>query len=168
MIIRRTDYGDLPAVMEIINAAKRFFRENGIDQWQRGTPNEEMIKEDIKNGESYVAEIDGKVCATVMISLRGEPTYRVINNGKWLNDGSYGVLHRIAVSPDCKKSGIATAFVKKAEEITREAGFLSLRADTHNDNKPMRGMLTKNGFTLCGGITLADGSSRWGFEKIIE
>ena len=30
------------------------FKENGIDQWQNGTPNEEMLLKDIKNGESYV------------------------------------------------------------------------------------------------------------------
>jgi len=167
MEIRKATFSDLTEIMNIINAAKKFFRENNIDQWQHGTPNEEMIKEDIENGESYVVVIDGKVTATAMISLREEPTYKVITNGEWKNKDKYCVIHRVAVSPECKKGGLASALVLKAVEIAENAGRKSVRADTHNDNKPMRGMLTKNGFVACGNITLADGSPRIGYEKII-
>lgn len=41
MILRQTKLEDISRVMEIINQAKCYFKENGIDQWQDGYPNEE-------------------------------------------------------------------------------------------------------------------------------
>lgn len=168
MEIRKGEKKDVPGIMAIINAAKSFFRENGIDQWQKGTPDEKMVENDIKNGESYVVADGDKVLATCMISLRGEPTYGKLYNGKWLSDGSYGVIHRVAVAPGSKKSGLASFMIKQAEIITLSAGFTSLRADTHENNVPMRNMLEKNGFVYCGGIILSDGSPRRAYEKILN
>ena len=168
MIIRKGENRDIDRIVSILDAAKRFFRENGIDQWQNGTPNRETVENDIKNGESYVAEENGEILACAMISLRGEPTYAKIYSGKWLSSLPYGVIHRVAVRPDVKKSGFATALVKEAERITLNAGYSSLRIDTHRDNTPMRKMIEKNGFVFCGGIFLADGSPRMAFEKILK
>ena len=53
MKIRNSLSNDVSFIMEIINAAKKFFKENGIDQWQNGNPNAEILSNDIKNGESY-------------------------------------------------------------------------------------------------------------------
>ena len=50
MILRKTKTTDIPRVMEIINQAKQYFKENDIDQWQDGYPNNMTIQEDIKNG----------------------------------------------------------------------------------------------------------------------
>ena len=54
MILRQTKLEDISRVMEIINQAKCYFKENGIDQWQDGYPNEETIKKDIEKNEAYV------------------------------------------------------------------------------------------------------------------
>lgn len=168
MEIRNSTEKDIPAIMEIIDSAKVYFFENGIDQWQNGSPNAEIIKNDIKNNESYVICEAGKVLATAMISMRGEPTYGTISGGKWLWDGQYGVIHRVAVSPASKKTGLASALVDYAADLTRQSGFLTLRADTHDDNIPMQRMLAKNGFVFCGNIVLADGSPRRAYEKILN
>ena len=169
MIIRKATECDIPAMMQIIDAAKKFFRENGIDQWQNGNPNADVLLNDIKNGESYIVVNEaGEVCATAMVSLRIEPTYSEIFDGKWLNNGSYGVIHRVAVSPDAKKSGLASMLVSFAEQQTRSAGFSSLRADTHDDNIPMQKMLSKNGFVYCGNIFLSDGAPRRAYEKLLN
>ncbi|MBQ1862325.1 MAG: GNAT family N-acetyltransferase [Clostridia bacterium] len=168
MIIRKGEMRDIPEIMSIINSAKKFFRENGIDQWQNGVPNEETIVNDIKNGENYIVEDDGAVVATAMISLRGEPTYRRIYSGKWLCSGKYGVIHRVAVLPRQKRSGLASMLVEKAKKITLDAGYASLRIDTHENNLPMRKMIEKNGFVFCGTVFLADGSPRRAYEIILE
>ena len=155
-------------MMEILNAAKKFFKENGIDQWQNGNPNADVLLNDIKNGESFVVVDDEDcICATAMISMRGEPTYADIFDGKWLNNDKYGVIHRVAVSPSAKKSGLASMLVSYAEQQTRAAGFFSLRVDTHDDNIPMQKMIAKNGFAYCGNIFLSDGTPRRAYEKIL-
>ena len=44
--------------------------------------------------------------------------------------------------------------------------MLSIRIDTHEDNKPMRRFLEKCGFKFCGIIYLEDGSKRLAYEKL--
>lgn len=39
MKIRAAGLSDLPAIMEIINEARRNLKEQGINQWQRSYPN---------------------------------------------------------------------------------------------------------------------------------
>ena len=43
MKLRHTTINDLPEVIEIINQAKLYFKNEGIDQWQDGYPNEDSI-----------------------------------------------------------------------------------------------------------------------------
>ena len=168
MKIRSATEKDISFMMEIINAAKKFFKENGIDQWQNGNPNSDVLLNDIKNGESFVVvDENDSICATAMISMRGEPTYNEIFDGKWINNSQFGVIHRVAVSPSAKKSGLASMLVSYAERQTRAAGFSSLRADTHDDNIPMQKMLEKNGFVYCGNIFLSDGAPRRAYEKML-
>ena len=167
MELRKTEPTDVERIMQIIDAAKISLRERGVNQWQGGTPNAEMIKADIENGESYVVVENGKVTATCMISFAGEPTYAKIIDGKWLADGDYGVLHRVAVAEDQKRKGMASFMFKQAMLLCEEKGIPSLRVDTHRDNIPMRTALEHNGFTHCGTIFLANGAERVAYEKII-
>ena len=63
MEFRKTNINDLPEVMKIIKEAQSYFKEQGIDQWQNNYPNEEVIKNDIKNNHSYVLVKDGKIAS---------------------------------------------------------------------------------------------------------
>lgn len=56
-------------VMTIIRMAQQSFRDQGVDQWQDGYPNEEVILEDIRKGQSYVAEEKGIILGTAVISF---------------------------------------------------------------------------------------------------
>ena len=69
LILCPTRESDLPAVMQIIAAAQADFCERGIDQWQNGYPNEQVIRGDMARGESYVAMRGDQVVATVMITF---------------------------------------------------------------------------------------------------
>ena len=84
--------------------------------------------------------------------------YRVIEDGAWLADGPYGVVHRIASAPGTR--GAATYCLNWAF-----ARCGNLRIDTHADNAPMQGLLRKLGFARCGRIYIADGSPREAFQK---
>ena len=168
MLLRKTEYADIDSIMQIIGAAKIKMRESGINQWQSGTPNREMIETDVKNGESYVVTENGRVTATAMISFAGEPTYVDIYDGQWLTDCDYCVLHRVAVADDQKRKGMASFMFKQAMKLCEQNGVPSLRVDTHRDNIPMRTALEHNGFTHCGTIFLANGAERVAYEKLIQ
>ena len=116
MKLRHTTINDLPEVIEIINQAKLYFKNEGIDQWQDGYPNEDSIINDIDQNEAYVLEDNGKILATTMISSNIEPTYNYIE-GNWLQNDKYMVIHRIAIHNDQKGKGLAKIIIDEALKL---------------------------------------------------
>lgn len=159
---------DLNAIMELIADAQSLFREQGIDQWQDGYPTLELISSDISNNRNYLIEYNGIAVATAVISFEGEPTYAEIEGRGWLNDNPYAVVHRVAVSNKYKRKGIAKEILYFTEELCAERGVADIRIDTHRDNKAMRSLLKKMGYTHCGRITLLSGAYREAYQKMLN
>lgn len=167
MEFRRTTEKDIDGVMEIISQSQQYFKEQGIDQWQNGYPNKEVIKNDISNENSYVLLKDNKILATTVISFDGEETYNKIYDGKWLSNEDYAVIHRVAVDTNHKGLGLAGKIIDEAKKKCSERGIKSIKVDTHEDNESMQRLLLKNGFEYCGVIYLEDGAKRIAFEKML-
>ena len=161
MILRPTKIEDISRVIDIINQAKTYFKnndidihqilevirdaqksmcDNGIDQWQDGYPNEETIEKDIENNEAYVLEEDGVILGTCMVTIHGEPAYNRIE-------------------------GLASTILDQV--VAMYPDYHSVRMDTHHDNLSMQSFLTKYGFKYCGEITLKSGALRRAYEKRI-
>ncbi|MGV9003816.1 GNAT family N-acetyltransferase [Flavobacterium sp.] len=159
----------LGIVLEIIGCAQKYLALQGINQWQNGYPNEAVLLDDMDREESYLVRNDAhQIIATAMFSIRGEPTYGVID-GKWLTDATavYGVLHRMAVHDDYRGAGAAQFIFGHCEAYLKENNIESMRIDTHLDNKGMQQLLEKMGYRMCGKIGLADGSMRLAYEKLL-
>ena len=89
-----------------------------------------------------------------------EPTYRHIEDGTWLDDSPYGVVHRLASDGSVKGVG---AFC--IDWAFRQCGHL--RIDTHGDNIVMQNLLAKLGFARRGTIYVEeDEFPRIAYEKI--
>lgn len=168
MNFRKTELKDIKKVMEIFSEARKRIAELGINQWQDGYPQEEIIREDIEKMRSYVGEIDGEVVATVMLMTDNEPTYDVIYNGKWAVDGEYLTIHRIALDGNLCGTGAAKKVMDFAEEKAKIHGMKSIRVDTHEGNIPMRKNLEKNGYRYCGIIHLKNGDERVAYQKEVQ
>lgn len=169
MEIRLAEKTELPRIMEIIHQAQEYFRSAGIDQWQNNYPNERAILEDMEYKESYVLVEDGRIVGTFMASFRGEPTYEKIYDGKWLTDGPYAVIHRIAMDNQVKGRNYGGQVVQFMVDLclAQNPPVYSLRGDTHQDNKSMQRLFAKNGYQHCGTTFLADGAKRLAFEKLL-
>lgn len=167
MEFRKTLEKDVDSVMEIIKQSQQYFKEQGIDQWQNGYPNSDVIKNDISNDHSFVLLKDKKIVATTALSFDGEETYNEIYEGKWLSNEDYAVIHRIAVDTSHKGSGLAGDIIKEVEKKCSGNGIKSIKVDTHEENKSMQKLLLKNGFDYCGVIYLEDGDKRIAFEKLL-
>ena len=89
--------------------------------------------------------------------LGDDPTYAYIEDGQWPNSKPYGTIHRIGT--DGTIHGAVKAARDYALQFTDE-----VRADTHEDNKPMQHTLAKNGFVRCGVIYLEDGAPRIAYQ----
>ena len=170
--IRKTDRADLSALMKLFDEARMTIRALGINQWQNGYPNPEVISEDMEKEQSYVVTAEKKVVATFAMLTDGEPTYDVIFGGAWhISDAArtdYIALHRVAIAVACRGQGISTRIIRYAEACARALGRRSIRIDTHEGNLPMRRMLEKHGFTHCGTILLENCDPRVAYEYLIE
>ena len=170
-MIRKTKLEDIPEIMKIIRDAQTSMKLLGISQWQNGYPNEISFAKDIAAGISHVYVENGEIVATAAIFCAPEPDYANIYEGEWKTNGDYGVVHRIAVKKQAKRAGYAAKMIGYAEEMTRQAGYGSIRMDTHEGNIPMRTFLKKQGFEECGIIYLSNegcvDNKRVAYEKII-
>lgn len=162
MTIRPTEPGDLKTVMDIYDIARRFMRACGnTTQWVNGYPSEEYITGEIESGHSFVClDEDSEIVGTFCLILGDDPTYTRIDDGAWLNDAPYGVIHRMASSG--KRKGVAAECVKWCFGRCN-----NIRVDTHRDNQVMRSFLEKQGFYQCGIIYVADGTERIAYQKSI-
>ena len=184
MNFRKSTFDDIDRILEIIEKAKAELKKMGLDQWQKGYPNREVIESDVKKGISYVLEetaennensgekVSGKIVGTIVLSPEREEPYSKIE-GKWItDDDDYMVVHRMAVDSDVKNKGLATKILEFSEGVCIENKILSLKADTHENNESMKRLLAKNGFSFCGLIYLDRepdlGAKRTAYEKIIK
>jgi hypothetical protein len=157
--------------------------DGNTEQWSApGFPPPALILHDIERGGGFVIEISPRdpsglgrkdeesvipsgagggveksIVAYFALLPSPEPTYNVID-GAWLTDEPYGVIHRMASYPDTH--GVFAAIMDFAA-----ARYAHLRIDTHHDNRIMRYLIEKHGFTYCGIIWLPDGTERLAYER---
>ena len=90
-MIRKAEKGDLPRIYEIYETARQFMRENGNHaQWGAGDRPEELLEDDISQGNLYVLEdavADEAIIHAVFAFIEGEdPVYLKIEQGSWMVD----------------------------------------------------------------------------------
>jgi GNAT superfamily N-acetyltransferase len=162
---RKAKQTDSERIWQIIIQAKEQMRKLNSRQWQDGYPAIENITGDIENGYGYVLCRKSGVIAYAAVVFDGESAYTDIQ-GKWLTDLPYVVVHRLAVADEMKHQGIATMFMQKVEELSRQKGIQSFRVDTNFDNHYMQKILYSLNFTYCGEI-FYDQNQRRAYEKAI-
>lgn len=164
MKIRKSTELDFNRMMEIYAYAREFMvRTGNPNQWgPTNWPPESLIHNDISEGNSYVCVNDDDRVIGTFFYIYGkgiEPTYNDIEDGDWIDDSAYGVVHRIA--SDGSEKGIGSFCINWAYE---QCGHL--RIDTHGDNKVMQGLVEKLGFIHCGTIYVdEDEYPRLAYEK---
>lgn len=178
MVIKKEGYmiylakvEDLYLIMELIREAQQFLKDNNIPQWQNNYPNQETIKEDLKNKTLYLYWMEGIVAGMINISLKKDPQYAIIYDGAWLSNKDYAVIHRLAIKREFANLGIAQKLLIFSEELAKRNNIYSIKIDTHYLNKPMNSLLIKMGYYHCGTIELANHDQsdyhRLAYEKLL-
>ena len=163
MEIRKATVEDLDVIMGIYQEARAFMVQTGNPrQWaSKNWPPKWLVERDIEQRKCHVCQ-DGEETIAVFFYEYGtdiDPTYRTIEDGQWLDNGPYGVVHRIAAR---KGRGAGKFCIRWAYE---QCGHL--RIDTHGDNRVMQKVLRELGFTYCGIIHITDDNDpRLAYEKI--
>ena len=164
MQIRKATENDFERIMEIYAIARAFMAEHGNpNQWgPTNWPPEQLIHNDIERGKCHVCECDGRILGVFYYDYGPdiEPTYTYIEDGTWLDDSPYGIVHRIASDGSVK--GVGSTCIEWAYQ---QCGHL--RIDTHGDNAVMQRLLEKLGFKHCGTIYVEeDDYPRLAFERV--
>ena len=149
--IRSAVIADLPAICDLFAKSRQTMKEQGIDQWQDGYPFSTDIEEDMKLDQAYVLVKESTVVGYFAYTSGKEEVYEKITEGAFREDGyRYSSVHRVAVSPELRGHGLGGRVFDYAAKLAHIDHALSLRCDTHEDNKPMRSLLGKCGFQYCG------------------
>lgn len=163
-------YEQIDRMCEITEEAKKQLKNLGLDQWQKGYPSREVWLQDVEDGCTYLAVEGEEIMGIFAFQTTPDPSYGEID-GKWLTDGEYASMHRVCVADGCKGKGVAGQMFAQGFKMAKEAGFPSMRIDTHPGNIPMQRALQKAGFTPCGNIHLVggceNGDLRIAFEKVL-
>ena len=169
MKLVRSTLSDVPIIMGFIHDAQLYLASLNIDQWQDGYPDDEKIKLDISNSDSYIVIDDTEtIIGTTVFTTKKESAYKSIQ-GEWITNenAEYGVIHRLAVGEKYRKLGLARFVFKECHKRLKERNIGSLRIDTHEGNKGMQHLLKDLGYVYCGIILLESGDERLAFEKVL-
>ncbi|SDG57316.1 GNAT family N-acetyltransferase [Epilithonimonas hungarica] len=160
MEIRKSTPEDINEIMDCINTARQLMRESGNTvQWTNGYPSKELMLESVEKDYNFLIINDDEVVATFDFIIGDDPNYSLIENGAWLNDEKYGVVHRLASNGKAK--GVAQFCFEWCFQL-----FPNIRIDTHETNVAMQKVLERLGYQKCGIIYVADGTPRLAYQKI--
>ncbi|GLB46029.1 N-acetyltransferase [Philodulcilactobacillus myokoensis] len=172
--LRKATEKDLPSILDIIDSAKKYLKEQNIDQWQTGYPHEDDIKEDIKNGVNYVLIVGNQVAGTATLGQGLDLSYLKIKDGQWENprNSHYTAIHRVAISNNFRGKKLSQKMMSGMITISLVLGYRDIRIDTHPDNKGMQHVITSNGFEKRGIVKTADGDQhdplRYAYQLVID
>ena len=163
LYIRKALPQDLPTIRRIYHSAQERMIQNGNpNQWGRSFPPEELMRQDIAGGQSFLLCSDtGTVHGVFALCSGEESSYQVIENGHWLNDAPYMTLHRVASDGICH--GLFPQMAAYAKSLCS-----SLRIDTHQSNYIMQKQIERAGFQRCGIIYVRDGSPRIAYQWVAD
>ena len=161
LTIRKGRLSDISAILTVYDASRRYMRATGNPtQWADGYPTIADVEADMAAGNCYVGTLDGEIVMAFAFIIGDDPTYRIIEQGAWLNNRPYGTIHRLGSNG--RMSGVLAACVEFCF-----GKIDNLRLDTHADNTPMLTAAGRLGFVRCGIIYCRDGSPRIAFQKTL-
>lgn len=154
--VRLSKVDDIDDMLDVFAHGRSIQHKSGnYHQWASTYPDTKLIKDDISKGISYVFVDNNKIYGSFMFLDGHDPSYDYIEDGKWLNEEPYGVIHRIA-SNETHKAVLHAAIDYAKKSLLKNHNKINLRIDTHKDNVIMKHLLEKERFKYVG-IVYIDG-----------
>ena len=120
-------------------------------------PSEDSVRNQTRDGGQYLCLEDGKIVGAFVLNTDPEGSYW---KGRWekeLAEGSYLVVHALAVDPERQREGIASQVVWYCIGQAREGGYQAVRLDVVPGNDPAKALYEKHGFRYAGDADLDRG-----------
>lgn len=152
MIIRLATLNDVPAIMQLVTDVVPVMQASGNFQWDSTYPNARVFGNDIALNQLWVADVEGQIGGVIAITTDQDPEYAEVG---WDITKTAIVTHRLAVSINHRRQGIAEALLKQAEIVAQNRNIKILRIDTNSNNKATRMLFPKLGYEFAGEISLS-------------
>lgn len=147
-MIRKAILADIKEIMNIIKETIVEMRAYGNTQWDDHYPREEDFLTDIQKGDLYVSERAGNLVGFACINKVEPAEY---NGLPWSSAQQETIIiHRMAVSPSYRRSGIGTELMTFAEEFALKNKIAYLKTDTYSINTKMKALFIKCGYKYVG------------------
>ncbi|CAM3126433.1 GNAT family N-acetyltransferase [Leuconostoc rapi] len=170
--MRQAQNSDLAAIDTIIENARFYLKQQEINQWQLGYPNQETILRDLEKKYGYVLIVDNQVAGYVAIIMGEDPVYTKIESGQWLNQSAdYVAIHRFALSHLYRGQKLAQRFMTAILTYFFDKDVIDFRIDTHPENMPMQAVIKGNGFVKRGIVYIDEGDTkqvRWAYQLFLN
>jgi ribosomal-protein-alanine acetyltransferase len=127
VIVRPATSDDVDAVVELELTCL------GVDAWSRGLV-EQGVADALPTVSYLVAEVDGRVVAHAVASAAGDDAE----------------LQRIAVTPECRRGGVASALLAEVERRSALEGATRLLLEVREDNLAAQAFYGARGFVEVG------------------
>ncbi|MBW8683337.1 GNAT family N-acetyltransferase [Chitinophaga rhizophila] len=163
---RKAVAADEARIWEILQQAISRRKADGSKQWQDGYPNPEVVRNDVETGVGFVLTDGDTIVGYAAVLINDEPTYADIE-GKWLTNGDFVVVHRVAVSEQHVGKGLSGKMMEAVEAYAIENNVFSVKVDTNFDNPAMMRIFEKLGYQYCGEVYFR-GSARRAYEKVLS
>ena len=143
---------DVDEVMELVRRVVPLMRTSGNFQWDETYPNAAVFAHDVEMGQLWLAEIDDHIAGVAAITTDQAPENAQVG---WDPSEMAVVVHRLAVDPAFRGTGVAAGLMWQAEIVAAEREIRVLRVDTNTKNEAMQKLLPKLGYLSAGEITLS-------------
>ena len=166
MIIRKAKHNELNQIMQAYKSCVKGMIDLGIDQWDESYPNRNIIRNDLREQNYYVAILDQEIVAGIKIDQAQDPSYLEMD---WHDkSNNFVVVHRLCSKTKVWNKGIGKKMMEFAELVAKERGCSSIRLDTYINNPKAIAFHQKIGYNKLGSINLKpDKDIYYCFEKII-
>ena len=162
MKIRKGNLEDIKEIIKIIKDAIIDMESEGIDQWDSIYPNEDVIGNDVYEGNLYVYIDENIIKGFIILNEFQDREYEAI---KWKNDTDKNlVIHRLCINPKYKSKGIATTLIEYAERFAKDNKYEAIRLDCFTQNNHACKLYEKNYYEKRGTVTFRKGEF-FCFEK---
>lgn len=148
ILYRTAGIDDLDDIFQLVENAVKQMERDKIHQWDRIYPAKEDFSNDIEKNELYIGIIDDKIAVIYALNKECDEQYK---NGEWKYIGdNFNVIHRLCVSPDFQKKGVAHATLLHIENELKFLGTKAIRLDVFCENPYALKLYSNNGYHKAG------------------
>ena len=153
-------------ILQQIDGCRRQMASHGSGQWQGKEPSLATIEEDIFLQRYYLLFENQQPCGGAAI-MSEEPSYEFLLEGQWLNQDSYMVIHRFFIAPAYQGRHLSKILLNQLELQVQHHQINNIRIDTHELNRPMRGLLMQQQYKEVGKAWLSQAGERLVYHKVL-